>query len=199
QIYIGDAESIQRENYINEITKAYNAITSKYGNIYMDKAIDFLNSSLDVGIGYDIELQKKDDADSKKYSNMVYKSLASFLRNPVAIPNNAMKINVSIRSDINKLNKMTKLANINIYMFESSKYSREAAKEKFYEDNKYTTKYANTLFTEIAKNDYFYYNQTQCEIIKDKVMAKNTISKAMYKDELRTGFIDFVEPELITK
>lgn len=199
QMYMGEAENIQRQNYINEITKMYNAVTSKYGDISIDKAKDFLNASLEVGIGYDLELQKKDDINSKKYLNTTYKSVAAFLKNPVQIPNNAMKINVTIRSDVNKLNKWKKLAGINIYLFESAKYTRDAAKEVFYEVNKYEPKYSDKSYQDIANDDYFYYNQTQCDVISDKVLAKNTVAKAMYKDELRTGFIDFVEPELNNK
>jgi hypothetical protein len=197
QIYMGEAESIQRENYIREITLAYNAITSKYGNIYIDKAIDFLHSTIDVGISYELELQKKTDIEAKKFSNMEYKSLSAFIKNPVTIPTNAMKINVSIRSDINRLNKMVKLANIGIYLFEAAKYSKEDAREKFYEDNKYESKYINMPYKDIMDQDYFYYNQTQCEVISDKVLAKNTVNKAMYQSDLRTGFIEFVEPSMI--
>ena len=192
QMYMGEAELIQKQNYINQITEAYKSI----GNIRIDKAIDFLNTTLEVGVGYELEMQKGANQE-KRYSNMKYKSLSAFMKNPVQIPNNAMKINVSIRSDVQELNKMVKMANINIYLFESARYSRDDAKEVFYINNNSKTENVVMGYQDVIENDYFYYNQTQCEVISDKVMPKNSVAKAMYKNELKTGYFNFVEPELV--
>lgn len=193
--YCGNAEIVQKENFNNKIRQAYHQLITSNGKLSANNVLAFLNSKMEVSVGYELEMQKKSSANERLFKTMKYKSISSFMEQPISIPQNAMKISVAIRSDIDKTNKMKNLAKICIYLFESAKYSKYESREKFYAMNQDKIDTEGYDYWDVMRNDYFFYNQTQCEVIADEVKTGNVVDKAMTKDELTTGKFAFTSVE----